>query len=147
MFGKGEIINRSPFLEWIDIEKVGIDKLSMLCRSLSYMKTRKDINRKLACANPALIDILGNDIDPVYLSTNYNAVSLFPKYIDGLNWSYVSENKNAISFLKEHHDKIDHTALMKNPNGMDLLDLKEIDIDQLCLYPHAINIIKKNISL
>ena len=60
------------------------------------------------------------------LSMNPNAISLFEKTQEKINWTYLSKNPNAISLLEKNIDKIDWETLSSNPNAISLLE-KNID--------------------
>jgi len=94
---------KKTLLNWIDIEKLDWDMLSININAIDLLKENPDkINWK-------------------YLSMNPSAIELLKENQDKINWYNLSSNPNAFELLKENKDKINYRRLVFNENAIELI--------------------------
>ena len=84
-------------LDWINIEKINWDVLSLNPNAIELLKENKDKINSLSLAineNPNAIELLLENKDKYYI-----------------NEPYISSNPNAIDYLKENPNMISWTSL------------------------------------
>ena len=116
-----ELMIPMKILDWIDINKLQLSKMSLNENAVAYLYQHSElINWRLICKNKNAIylinmlqykEIRWSNWTPVflswiYLSENENAIELLWKNIEKIDWYYLSCNKNGIDILKYYKDKI-----------------------------------------
>ena len=111
-------------LDWIDIEKLDWDMLSLNKNAISIIEE-----------NP-------EEISCVFLSENKNAIHLLEKNPDKINWLILSLNPNAMHLLEQNPDKINWAHLSGNP-AIFKLDYKKMRENNQEMYEDLIKEVMK----
>ena len=108
--------------DWIDINKLDWDGLSLNSNAIELLKENKNkIHWWFLSGNPNSIELLKenkNKISWPCLSQNPNAIELLKENLDKIDWGWLSSNPNAIELLKENQDKINWDNFSRNPSIM-----------------------------
>jgi len=82
------------------------------------------------------------------LSKNPNAVSIFERHPDEIDWYWMSYHPTAIHLLEKNWENADLFSLSYNPNAMELLEkhINELNWFWLSHSPVAISILEKNLD-
>lgn len=99
-----------------------------------------------------LIHILEQNLDKIhwrdFSSMNSQALRVFEKYPDKINWMDLSQNKYAIPLLEKNLDKVYWSFLSYNENAVHILEknLDKINWDGLSQNKNALHILEQNLD-
>lgn len=112
------------------------------------------------CANPTMISIVNEHLQPdsaninwFRLSTNPRAILILEQNLDKVDWEGLSKNPNAIHILQQHVNKVNWKALSTNPNP-DAMHILQQHSDKIRQYelagcsncPRAIHMLENNLN-
>ena len=136
---------KKTLINWIDIEKLDWDMLSININAINLLKENPDkINWKYLSMNPSAIELLKENQDKIYwynLSSNPNAIELLKENKDKINYRKLVFNENAIELIK---DKIKEEKKLTEEEYNNLDYTNKICFDNLSTNTNAIELLKEH---
>jgi hypothetical protein len=136
---------KKTLINWIDIEKLDWDMLSININAINLLKENPDkINWKYLSMNPSAIELLKENQDKIYwynLSSNPNAIELLKENKDKINYRKLVFNENAIELIK---DKIKEEQKLTEEEYNNLDYTNKICFDNLSTNTNAIGLLKEH---
>jgi len=136
---------KKTLINWIDIEKLDWDMLSININAINLLKENPDkINWKYLSMNPSAIELLKENQDKIYwynLSSNPNAIELLKENKDKINYRKLVFNENAIELIK---DKIKEEQKLTEEEYNNLDYTNKICFDNLSTNTNAIELLKEH---
>ena len=138
-------IKKKTLIDWIDIEKLDWDMLSINPNAIELLKENPNkINWKYLSMNPSAIELLKENKDKIYwynLSSNPNAIELLKENKDKINYRKLVFNENAIELIK---DKIKEEQKLTEEEYNNLDYTNKICFDNLSSNTNAIELLKEH---